>query len=65
MPRMNGRELADAARRLCSDLKVVFTTGYSPDAIVLGGRLDAEVALIPKPFTAHVLAQRIRKALAG
>ena len=65
MPMMNGRELAEAARRLSRDLKVVFTTGYSPNAIFHGGRLDPDVALIPKPFTADALARRIRKAMAG
>jgi signal transduction histidine kinase/CheY-like chemotaxis protein len=65
MPLMNGRELADAAKRLSRDLKIVFTTGYSPNAIVHGGKLDPDVVLIPKPFTADTLARRIRKAMAG
>jgi signal transduction histidine kinase len=65
MPVMNGRELADAARRLSRDLKIVFTTGYSPNAIVHGGKLDPDVALIPKPFTAETLTRRIRKVMAG
>jgi signal transduction histidine kinase/CheY-like chemotaxis protein len=64
MPYMNGRELADAAKRLSRDLKIVFTTGYSPNAIVHGGKLDPDVAMIPKPFTADTLARRIRKVMA-
>jgi CheY-like chemotaxis protein len=65
MPCMNGDELAEAARRLSRDLKIVFTSGYSPNAIFHGGRLGPDVALISKPFTADALARRIRKALAG
>ena len=65
LPQINGRELAEAARQIIQPLKVVFTTGYSPNAIVHGGKLDPDVALIPKPFTAATLAERIRKELAG
>ena len=65
MPRMDGPELARAARQLSSDLKIVFTTGYSPHAALHSGRLDPAVALIPKPFTAAALTQRIDEALAS
>ena len=49
---MNGRQLADAARRLRPGLPVLFTTGYARNAIVHGGRLDPGLHLITKPFTA-------------
>jgi signal transduction histidine kinase len=65
LPQMNGRELAEAARQRFRRLKVVFTTGYSRNAIVHGDRLDRDVALIPKPFTAATLTERIRKELVG
>ncbi len=65
MPRMNGRELADAARRLSQGLKVVFTSGYSPNALVHGGTLDPGAPLLPKPFTADALLRRVRRTLAG
>jgi CheY-like chemotaxis protein len=45
---LNGRQLADAARRLRPDLKILFTTGYARNAIVHDGRLDPGVVLIPK-----------------
>jgi PAS domain S-box-containing protein len=63
MPGMSGRELADAARELQPDLKVLFTTGYARNAIVHGGRLDPGVELLPKPFTFEALAAKVRDIL--
>jgi PAS domain S-box-containing protein len=60
---MNGRQLAEAARRRRPDLKVLYTTGYARDAIVHDGRLDPGVQLITKPFTFAVLANRLRDVL--
>ena len=55
--------LADAAMELRPGLKVLFTTGYSRNAIVHQGRLDAGVQLITKPFTFEQLAARVRDVL--
>jgi signal transduction histidine kinase/ActR/RegA family two-component response regulator len=63
MPGMNGRELSDRARSLYPDLKIVFTTGYAPDAIVHEGRLEADILMLPKPFTTAQLAACIRAAI--
>lgn len=63
LPRMNGRELAEQAKRLRPELKVLFTTGYAPNAIVHHGRLDAGVDLIGKPFTYSQLAEKVRQVL--
>jgi len=52
--------LADSAKRLRPALRVLFTTGYSRNAIVHQGRLDANVHLISKPFTFDQLAARVR-----
>jgi len=60
---LNGRELADEARRRRPGLKVLLTTGYTRDAIVRHGRLDAGVELIVKPFTQADLARKVRDAL--
>jgi signal transduction histidine kinase/ActR/RegA family two-component response regulator len=60
---LNGRQLADAARRQRPELKVLFTTGYARNAIVHHGRLDPGVDLVVKPFTQAVLAARVRDAL--
>ena len=60
---MDGRALADAARRLRPELKVLFTTGYSRNAIVHNGRLDPGVQLVSKPFTFEALASKVRAVL--
>jgi len=60
---MDGRQLANAALRLKPDLKVLFTTGYSRNAIVHNGRLDPGVQLVPKPFTFNELAAKVRRVL--
>ena len=63
LPGKSGRVLADLAVVLRPGLKVLFTTGYSRNAIVHHGRLDAGVQLITKPFTFEQLAARIRDVL--
>jgi CheY-like chemotaxis protein len=63
MPEVNGRQLADEARRRRPALKVLFTTGNSRNALVDDGVLDAHVHLIGKPFTVAELAARVRAAL--
>jgi signal transduction histidine kinase/ActR/RegA family two-component response regulator len=63
MPGMNGRQLADSLRRRQPDLKVLFMTGYSRNAVVHQGRLDAGVSLLQKPLTQAKLASKIREVL--
>jgi CheY-like chemotaxis protein len=60
---MNGRMLADEARKRQPKLKVLFTTGYARNAIVHDGRLDPGVQLITKPFTYASLATKLRDIL--
>jgi CheY-like chemotaxis protein len=60
---MNGRQLADAARKLRPELKVLFTTGYARNAIVHDGRLDPGVSLLTKPFTYAALAAKLSDVL--
>jgi CheY-like chemotaxis protein len=60
---VNGRQLADEAVRLLPNLKVLFTTGYTPNAIVHHGRLDTGVELISKPFTYDSLSRKLRALL--
>ena len=62
---MNGRQLADEARRRRPDLKVLFATGYTRNAIIHQGRLDADVELLNKPFTADAMARKVRQILDG
>ncbi len=60
---MNGRKLADEALRLKPGLAILFTTGYTRNAIVHDGRLDPDVQLISKPYTRAVLARSLRRIL--
>jgi CheY-like chemotaxis protein len=63
MPGMNGRAPAEAAKLRRPGLKVLYMTGYSRNAIVHQGRLDAGVSLMQKPFSQNVLAMRVRTML--
>jgi PAS domain S-box-containing protein len=60
---MNGRELYEHARAERPDLKVLYTSGYTRNAIVHHGRLDPGVMLLSKPWRRNDLALRIRAAL--
>jgi signal transduction histidine kinase len=63
MPDINGKKLADEAVRRRPGLKVLFTTGYTANAVVHGGVLDSGVNLIGKPFTLEQLAAKVRALL--
>jgi signal transduction histidine kinase/CheY-like chemotaxis protein len=63
MPGMNGRKLAEEAAQIYPDLKVLYMTGYSRNAIVHHGRLDAGVDLLQKPLSQEQLAAMVRKVL--
>ncbi|QAY77352.1 PAS domain S-box protein [Sphingosinicella sp. BN140058] len=63
MPAMSGRELVEIARGRQPDLTVLYTSGYTRDAIVHGGRLDPGVEMIAKPFTYAALSQKVRDML--
>lgn len=63
MPGMNGRQLADKARVLRPNLKVLYMTGYTRDAVAQGGFLGPDIRLIGKPFTIEQLAAGIRAVL--
>ncbi|CCJ06998.1 Two-component sensor hybrid histidine kinase [Methylocystis sp. SC2] len=63
MPDMNGRALAEEALRRRPDLKVVFTTGFSRNAVIHNGVLDRGVNFLPKPFSIEQLAQKMSAVL--
>ncbi len=63
MPEMNGRQLAEAALARLPQLRVLFTTGYAPNAAVHNGVLDPHTAQLHKPFTLDQLAAHVRTAL--
>lgn len=63
MPEVNGRELAEAVHERRPDLPVLFTTGYTRNAIVHNGLVDADVQLLAKPYTLEQLALKVRQAM--
>jgi PAS domain S-box-containing protein len=62
---MNGRQLVDEALKRRPDLKILYTSGYTENAIVHHGRLDSGVLLLAKPYRKSELARMIRLALAS
>jgi signal transduction histidine kinase len=63
LPGASGRELADQIRRLYPHMPVLYTTGYTRNAIVHQGRLDPDVHLLNKPYTQQDLAHKVRELL--
>jgi PAS domain S-box-containing protein len=63
MPGMDGAELAAEARRSYPSLRVLYSTGYTEDAVIKHGIDRDQVAVIEKPFGPHVLATRVREML--
>ncbi len=60
LPGLNGRQVAEAGRRVHPELRVLFMTGYAENAVTSEGFLGAGMALLTKPFAMDSLAQRIR-----
>lgn len=65
MPQMDGKQLADWFGTARPDTRVLFTSGYTADAIIQCGILEERIAFLEKPFTPGVLAQRVRDVLDG
>jgi PAS domain S-box-containing protein len=65
MPEMSGPELANQLASLRPGMKIIFTSGYTDDAIARQGILDPEVAFIQKPYRPRALAKKIRQVLNG
>ena len=60
---INGRQVADAAREMRPDLKVLFITGYAENAVLSHGHLDPGMHVMTKPFAIEALATRIRELI--
>lgn len=63
MPHLGGRQLAERLTAVKPGLKVLFLSGYTDDAVVQHGVLQAEFAFLQKPFTPTGLAQKVRDVL--
>jgi len=63
MPRMNGKKVAEAVKALRPEIEVLYMSGYTDDAIVHHGVLDAGTNFVEKPFTVAVLTSKVRETL--
>jgi CheY-like chemotaxis protein len=63
MPLMGGKIMADWLKTTYPDLKILFTSGYTDDAISQHGVLDPGVAFLPKPYTPSTLTRKVREML--
>ena len=63
MPRMGGKVMAEWLKIAYPDLKVLFTSGYTEDAIAHHGVLDAGVEFLPKPYSPASLGRKVRELL--
>jgi CheY-like chemotaxis protein len=63
MPEVDGRRFAEEALRRRPGLRVLYTTGYTRNAIVQNGVLDPGVQLLSKPYTLEQLALKLREVL--
>ena len=63
LPRMSGRKIAEHLTLLRPSMKVLYMSGYTDDAIVRSGMLEANTAFLQKPFTPAGLARKVREVL--
>ncbi len=63
MPQMGGRELAEQIRPLHPKARIIFCSGYTEDAILQRGDLDAGISFLQKPYSVATVAQKVREVL--
>jgi CheY-like chemotaxis protein len=65
MPGMSGRQVAEAVGARRAEIKVLYCSGYTDDAVLRHGVLKAEAAFLQKPFTATAIGNKVRAILDG
>jgi PAS domain S-box-containing protein len=65
MPGMSGRELAKRVAAARPNIRVLYLSGYTEDAIIHEGALEPGTGFLQKPFTLQVLARKVREVLQG
>ncbi len=60
---MNGVEIAEQAKQLQLNIKVIYTTGYAENSVVHNGKLDPGVTLVSKPYRRAELLEKVRQIL--
>jgi signal transduction histidine kinase/CheY-like chemotaxis protein len=63
MPKMHGKDVCEAIRKINKDVRVIFSSGYTADIIHKKGVMEAGAQFISKPVTPHILLSKVREAL--
>jgi FixJ family two-component response regulator len=63
MPKMSGRQVADALRALSRELRVLFISGYTDDSVVRHGIAEDETPFLQKPFSMSDFTRKVRSVL--
>ena len=65
MPEMNGRDLSKTLAEMYPEMKILYMSGYTDDAVISDGVLEAGTAFLQKPFSPETLAHKVREVLDG
>jgi len=62
---MNGPDLVQHVRALYTDVRVLYMSGYTDDAVIRSGAMNSDDPFLQKPFTPQVVMEKVRETLAG